>query len=472
MRRDVNAISAENLVPNQSVSKYVKEDTCGENDTKNQLDLNIFYNDNHKNYDKNDKTEYYSFVADKIEESLAEKYGLSADSENYLSEMENIYSEIVSNNDIQLNGKKLDTNSTVEEINEALARYSWDGDGSDDIIALPEKNQTVMPKNYQLDLNEYYLERKQYTNHKSADENYYENAGKAIMQTIADSYGVSIKDNDGNYTNEIRQIYQAIAENNSSVLGQNTYNFNDSADIEKLNRALAKLSWDGNGKNDIIRLPNIEAAVQSAPAAKVENVTAIEPAAEEIKAVQKSDADYEALQNEVREQGLSEEKFDFMLEGFNSEQLSGKGNGIVNVVDESTHTLYRINMSTKEFVGKYEVSTGHTSEKDVNKINKLGTTIHSTPAGWLEVGQSYNSKKKWKHGIRLIGLETCNSNTVQRGVVGHYASYAPTGRTNGCLGFREDFKTIRNEILTEGDLIFVIKDGTNYRDVSEIYKTA
>lgn len=475
MRNEITPASTENLMPNQRHSKYVKEEQTNRNNPKNQLDLNIFYDDNHKNYNKNDKTEYYSFVADKIEESIAEKYGISSDSEDYLSEMESIYSEIVSNNDITLNGKKLDKNSTVEEISEALARYSWDGIGRNDIISLPENTQNT--PQYELDLNEYYLERTQYTKNKAPDDSYYEKAGNAILQTIADSYGVNIKDKNGNYTNEIKQIYQAIAENNSTVLGNSTYDFNNSSDIEKLNRVLAKISWDGNGRNDIVKLPNIKTITQTTTTEKAEKVEKVEKteAPETVTKTtatqQKADTGYETLKNELEKQGLSRENFDFMLEGFNSEQLKNEGNGIVNVLDEKTHTIYRINMSTKEFVGKHEVSTGHTTEKDVNKINKTGTTIHSTPAGWLKVGQSYNSSKKWKHGIRLMGLESCNSNTLQRGVVGHYASYAPTGRTFGCLGFQEDFSTIRNEILTEGDLVFVIKDGTNYREVSEIYTT-
>ena len=83
----------------------------------------------------------------------------------------------------------------------------------------------------------------------------------------------------------------------------------------------------------------------------------------------------------------------------------------------------------------------------------------------------YSGKTTWDQGkgIRLQGLENCNSDAEGRGIVCHNASYGPDGLTWGCLGFQVGFDQIK-QLCPDGGLMFIIKDGSNYLEQSEIYQ--
>jgi hypothetical protein len=86
--------------------------------------------------------------------------------------------------------------------------------------------------------------------------------------------------------------------------------------------------------------------------------------------------------------------------------------------------------------GKVEViHTGHSSGKDSNTNGKVwaknfSNTVDSnnTPSGFFITGNTYISKKKWRIGMRLHGLQQgINDNSFTRGIVVHGGDYVQAG---------------------------------------------
>ena len=174
----------------------------------------------------------------------------------------------------------------------------------------------------------------------------------------------------------------------------------------------------------------------------------------------------------LKEQGLSFENFNFMLEGYKN--LEDKGNGRVSLVDEVNHNCYVIDMNSKKLIGKYRVSTGHKQE-DIDKANQANS-YHATPGGWLKVGNTHYGRKYNGNAMTLIGLEDCNKNTESRAVIAHHIDYGIGYNTWGCLGFKEKPSTIKNEIMQTGTMVCVIKAGmiqnnSKYKKQSRYYST-
>ena len=113
-------------------------------------------------------------------------------------------------------------------------------------------------KGYTLDLNEYCCDKykKFATNkkNKGKDNSYVNAVSNSLLKTFAEHYSIEkITDENGYYTDEIKNIYKQIVQNNPSLC---SYGINENSSISEINAVLADISWDGKS-NDIIDLSNI-----------------------------------------------------------------------------------------------------------------------------------------------------------------------------------------------------------------------
>ena len=179
----------------------------------------------------------------------------------------------------------------------------------------------------------------------------------------------------------------------------------------------------------------------------------------------------------LEEKGLNFEVFSRALEGY--ESLGKKGNGLLGIFDTTqgadAERYYLLDMNTFEFIGQSAIKTGSGDMSNVLAANKGGS--HATLSGFEKVGTEYRSGKKWKLGIRLVGLEEgINDSALSRSTVAHYTTGNSTwgckGITpvyrNGKVDEEATFAKLRT-LFPQDAILFTYPTDPNYWNLSSLY---